>query len=491
MGVRASRLGRLCALGAIGGALSACTVELPPPARAPGATGTDLGLQARYTVVLDETGTLTVELRADDPAFRQLVIESGAEAFIRDLEAGPDASSLTPIDATQWPLEVPACRTACIVRYRFDLQNVAESFGNPQWADRHGDAVLAPPTTWLVRPQVPGQGSFELSVDVPTAQRFACALNRGADGLYRARLDDLPQAPYAAFGSFEAREIRLGRKSIEVVRIGDAPSLGDDAIETWVTLAAQDVATYFGGFPPERAIVFVLVEDGHGISEGTALGNGGAGIIVHVGRDIPGAALLSDWILTHEMVHLSMPGLAAEHRWLEEGLATYLEPVARAQLGRMLPEEVWGDWYVGMRKGQPLAGEGGLDGTERWGRVYWGGAAFWLMAEVAIADETEGQKSLRDCLRAVASQGGTIESRWSVRRFLSVCDSGLGEPIVEPLYEEVADEAVEIDLDALFERLGVKKGAAGVELDDAAPRASVRRAILSPTTVDVPRPKKL
>ncbi|NUP11622.1 MAG: hypothetical protein HOW73_36715 [Polyangiaceae bacterium] len=489
MGVRASRLRTV---GLLAGVLVACK---PPPAPplppTPDPPGTSAGLKARYSAVLEEGNILSVQVDATDGAFSRLTIESGAEVFLSELEAGPAGEATTPVAKLRWPLDLPVCKSACTVKYRFDLGRVAEAFQNPQWAERHDDAILAPATTWLVRPIQPGEGSFELAVDVPSGHSFVSGLRRGDDGVYRARLDDLPQAPYAAFGRFDVRTIRLGKREVEWVRIGNAPQIGDDPLEGWVTRAAQDVASYFGKFPTERALVIVLVEPGRAITEGTALGNGGASIIVHVGENIKGTALAGDWILTHEMVHLSMPGLASRHRWMEEGFATYIEPVARAQMGRLPPDEVWAEWYNGMRKGQPLDGEGGLDGTDRWGRIYWGGAAFWLMAEVAIAQETDGKKGLRDCLRAVVAEGGTIDKRWSVRKFLGVCDAIVGKPVVQGLYDQVASEAVEIDLESLFSRLGVRKSLLGIVLDDKAPEALVRKSILAPARADVPRPARL
>ena len=67
---------------------------------------------------------------------------------------------------------------------------------------------------------------------------------------------------------------------------------------------------------------------------------------------------------------------------MEEGMATYIEPIARAQIGRMTPERVWGDFVRDMPQGLPQAGDQGLDGTPTWGRTYWGGAIFWLLADV-------------------------------------------------------------------------------------------------------------
>lgn len=35
--------------------------------------------------------------------------------------------------------------------------------------------------------------------------------------------------------------------------------------------------------------------------------------------------------MTHEMVHLAFPSVPDQHHWIEEGLATYVEPIARAR----------------------------------------------------------------------------------------------------------------------------------------------------------------
>lgn len=445
---------------------------------------------AQYAVTLDEQGVLSVTLDAQDGVFAELAIEDGAEEFVRDLQIGPRGGTLVPLSPVAWPFKATACAGPCTVRYRFDLRLAAERFEAPQYAGVLGGAILSPPTTWLLRPSTPGAGSFSLTVEVPRDQGFVSGLRRNRAGQYEARMDDLPQAPYAAFGTFVRHEIQVGPKTVELVRVGPEPDIGDAALKGWATRASQDVASYFGGFAPQRAIVLALVEDGRAVSEGTALGNGGASIIVHVGSKVAEATLAEDWILTHEMVHLSMPGLSSRHRWLEEGLATYVEPIARARVGRLGATEVWGEWVLGMKKGQPAAGDGGLDGTESWGRIYWGGAAFWLQAEVAIAQKTDGKKGVRDCMRRVVMDGGSIESRWSVRRFLQSCDAAIGEPIVERLYDAVASEPIAFDLDGMFARLGVRKGLIGVEFDDHAPDATVRRALLAPDGVAA-RPQRL
>jgi hypothetical protein len=247
----------------------------------------------------------------------------------------------------------------------------------------------------------------------------------------------------------------------------------------WVARAAGDIAAFLGEFPQKHTLVLVVVGGGQSIANGSALGNGGASVIVHVGADVQRERFADDWILTHELVHVSMPGLSAKHSWMEEGMATFLEPVARARAGHLSPSEVWSEWYYAMWQGQPLEGDGGLDGTRSWGRLYWGGAAFWLLADVAIREQTGGEKSVRDCLRGANRDGGTIAVRFSIERFLSACDREIGKPIVAPLYKQVADRPVTVDLDGLFAKLGVKKATRGVEFNDGAPGAALRKKMFT------------
>jgi hypothetical protein len=80
--------------------------------------------------------------------------------------------------------------------------------------------------------------------------------------------------------------------------------------------------------------------------------------------------------MTHELVHLAISSLPDEHHWLEEGLATYVEPIARSQDGQLPATNVWHGMLAGMPEGQPRRGDHGLDETHTWGRTYWGGAMF-------------------------------------------------------------------------------------------------------------------
>jgi hypothetical protein len=184
--------------------------------------------------------------------------------------------------------------------------------------------------------------------------------------------------------------------------------------------------------------------------------------------------LRTDWVLTHEMSHLALPNLPHAQRWMEEGLATYVEPIARARRGHLAVQDVWSDLV--RRTPQGVPGPGGLDAGRGFGAIYWGGALYWLLADVEIRQRTGNRRSLEDALAGVRDAGGSVAVTWPVERVLSIADRATGVPVLLPLYERMARQAGGVDLAALWTRLGIEDGGT-IRFRDDAPLASVRRAI--------------
>ena len=272
-------------------------------------------------------------------------------------------------------------------------------------------------------------------------------------------------------------DVDLPDASIHIVRSGNADAPDIAVLRNWISDAATAVRTYYGRFPVSRLRVIVQPLEGHGVRTGTAYAFHIATIRVGVGRDSRDSDLRRDWIMTHEMVHLAMPRFADRHAWLEEGLATYVEPIARAQAGQLSEEKVWGDMFDDMRKGLPLADDHGLDNTSTWGRTYWGGAMFYLLADVQIRQRTANRLGLQDALRAIVAAGGSHLAAWEVDRTLAIGDAATGTTVLTDLYREMRDVPTAPDLADLWRRLGVDKRKGQVILDDAAALADIRRAI--------------
>jgi hypothetical protein len=178
--------------------------------------------------------------------------------------------------------------------------------------------------------------------------------------------------------------------------------------------------------------------------------------------------------MTHEMVHLAQPELDGRHAWMQEGMATYVEPIARVQGGQLDAAEIWRDMVRDMPRGLPAAGDRGLDNTHTWGRTYWGGAMFFLLADVGIREHTGNRAGLQQALRAMLDRRG---KPIGLRELFAIGDRTTGTNVLADLYDKMGSAAVTPDLEDLWRRLGVQRIDDGIRFDEAAPLAQVRKAI--------------
>jgi len=273
-------------------------------------------------------------------------------------------------------------------------------------------------------------------------------------------------------------KLREGGGDIEVFFESEHFDLPQAALIGWVSQAARAVSTYYGRFPVRRARVRIYAGGGRGISNGTSYGDDGAWCRISVGRRTTVADLDRDWMLTHEMVHFAFPSVARRHHWIEEGTATYVEPIARVHTGSLTAAQVWGDMMRDMHQGLPEEGDRGLDNTHTWGRTYWGGALFCLLADVGIRKNTANAKGLEDALQAINRAGGTIETDWPLERAFETGDKATDGKTLMDLYRKMRAQPAMVDLLDLWKQLGVGREDGKVVFDARAPLAGVREAIM-------------
>ena len=254
------------------------------------------------------------------------------------------------------------------------------------------------------------------------------------------------------------------------------------AVRDWALRAAQTVSLFLGHFPLPHVELLLQAVDGAGVKGGTTFGEPEPYLRLRLGRATQPRHLADDWVLVHEMLHLSLPRLRRQHSWLHEGMATYCEGAARVLAGQQPAQRWWGELVRGLPQGQPQPGDAGLDHTPTWGRTYWGGALFCLQADVALRRRAPGMPGLREALRGIGVAGGNYAVAWPVQQVLDAADRAVGGTVLSDLYALHRDAAVAVDLPALWLALGVGVGAQGPlgmlpALDDSAPLAAVRRAI--------------
>ena len=286
-----------------------------------------------------------------------------------------------------------------------------------------------------------GLAIVALGLTTPAAVSLGSnGMDRDPDGgsLYAA-LREQPHTTLSACGG-----------DIAIVFADGAPGLDRERVMEWIRKSAGAVSTYFGQFPVRQVGLLVVADDSTAISGGTTFGFSHSAIRIHVGRRASEAAFRDDWILVHEMTHLALPTVPRQSDWLLEGNATYVEPIARAQAGQIDSSVVWRWAIEGMPKGQPQAGDAGLDHTSTWGRTYWGGATFWLQAD------------------------------WTVEHVMAAGDAATETHVLSGLYAVMRSFPAPVDMANLFRRLGVDERDGAIHYNDDAPLASIRRRITEP-----------
>jgi hypothetical protein len=367
------------------------------------------------------------------------------------------------------------------VRYHVRLADAARKLDDVDVAYATDGVVFAPPSTWLMRPAgVPAIGRFRFHIDKPRDIVFATGIHPtpGKEDTYEGDVAALEDSSFAAFGALKVH--RLPGTEIDVA-LARGLRVSEASVLSWLGNAAGAIARYFGA--RDRVVLFVA-PGASDTTRGKTLGDGGAAVLFRLGTNVTDANVVEDWVAAHELVHVAMPTPPPEHAWFAEGMATYVEPVARARAGLLSEEKLWSDLVVGLPRGLPKPGDGGLDGANDPGRVYWGGAAYFFIADVTIRERSGGKRSLDDALRGIKRAGRNAEVHWPLARMLEEGDRATGLRVLSELYEMVARKPYAPDLEGLLGRLGVRHANGAVTYDDNARDARVRKAITAGLPAD-------
>jgi hypothetical protein len=271
--------------------------------------------------------------------------------------------------------------------------------------------------------------------------------------------------------------LSIGGAKLDVTLPSGSLAVTHDDLLEWVKRAGTAVSIYYGHFPVRHLTLKISADDRDGVHHGVTYPEGGGLIVISVGRNTTKADLQTDWMLTHEMIHLAFPSMPRQQHWIEEGISVYVEPVARVQAGQLTPEEMWYETVRDMHQGEPQENDSGLDHTHTWGRTYWGGAMFCFAADVRIRELTHNMRGLQDALRAILNHGGVITEDWEIERALKIGDEATGTNVLVNLYREMRDKPDAVDLAEMWKKLGIVLDGRSVKFDSSAPDAAIREEI--------------
>jgi hypothetical protein len=292
---------------------------------------------------------------------------------------------------------------------------------------RAGHYLRVAPRQWLWRPR---------EIDPESTIRFAelpphWSVSAPWEPVEGARrLGDTPRdwPAVVVFGRLDRVTIVSGgapQRRMEVAIVPTTDASHARAVMDWLPFVFNDLERLAGAFP--RAFVQAIVVPLPGRSEpvpwGQTTRGGGVALQFYVGTGATTAQRRADWTAHHEFAHLLHPYLGARGRWLAEGLASYYQNVLRARSGAFSAPEAWSRLAAGFARGRAATPADAMSleraaATHARGstmRVYWGGAAFWLEADLALR---ASGSSLDALLGAFNARHGARECCWSAESFI-------------------------------------------------------------------------
>lgn len=370
------------------------------------------------------------------------------------------------------------CTRSCRVRYALDLDAYAAGCRRMDCARRVGDSIIGSAAAWLLLPEPAGDAGIHVDVRGDTS-RFATGLRRDSRGGYTFAASDLREASYSAFGAFRRAPVQVPGATLEAVLLGQPLSMGDDAATRWVRDAAGCVASLYGRFPVDATVFVVPVQGADEVVFGRVMSLSGASVALLFGSQTQPSAEHDDWVVVHELSHLGTATFMGEGHWLEEGLATYYEPILRERAGWMTERQLWEHFVREMPRGVPRSGEPpDIEERDDIDSTYWGGALFAFLADMRIRTGTQGARSLDDAMRGALARLGDSTREARLADFLRAGDEATGTDALAAVDASFAMRGEPPDLDTIWRSLGVEPKPDGtVVLHDEAPLAAVRRGI--------------
>lgn len=331
---------------------------------------------------------------------------------------------------------------------------------------------LATPLGWL--PRTAG-GQTTLRIHPEAGVQYVTSLVASGPGQYRVDDESLRERPLFAFGRLQVREHHLGDSTLVEAFVPGGLSLSDAQLGEWVQATGQGVADYFGRFPVARATLLITPLQ-RGSIQGVTYGEGGPYIRLQIPTGTSARQVLDSWQLCHELVHLAVPDMPYQHRWLEEGIATYVEPLIRRRMGLLTSNRLWSELMDGLPEGSAAVEAAGLDGNHSWGATYWGGALFCLLSDVRLRSQSNNQHTLQEALRGVVAEGNITQS-WTLSHFLKTAGAAVHSQALELVHREM-NQGGSLHLDQLWRKLGLEKRRDGLRFV-AAPLDFVRQGIVT------------
>lgn len=386
---------------------------------------------------------------------------------------------------------------ACL-EYAVDLPALERDDDTDRLVGRTGDSLLVRPGAWLWQPD-PRPASADVTVRFSLPEGMEVSVPwparegepRGTDRTtYVLDATAFEWLGHVVLGDVTVDRFERAGTEVELVTLDAELACPPEGLRAWAVDAIDTVALlYDGRFPRDRLqLVVIPVEGGGGgtVYFGLAGRGGGAGVMVFLDDHAQAEALPGGWTTVHELLHHGMPFV--REAWMAEGWVSYYTEIMRTRAGHRSEREGWQALLEAFERGR-RGGAGmtlaqtseKMHETHAYQRVYWGGAAVALLADVELRLRTHGAVGLDDAIKELRRCCGDAEHTWSAQALLEHLDAWHGRPLFTEIAQQVLHQDGFPDVEAAMARLGVRTTPGGeVRLDDDHPAAAFRRAIMAP-----------
>jgi hypothetical protein len=402
----------------------------------------------------------------------------GAKAFLERIQLPGGPAPLPAADR----IALGALADDACVEYRVQLQGVRGGVqtGGPEsrWIGRD---LLTAIGDWLWRPA--DATDLEVTFRLPAGVAVSAPWARTGASTFRTGATPADWPGVVAFGRFTETAIEVPGAVLRLATLDSPPPHRQAAIERWVADAARQVATLTGRFPvPSLQVVVSPTPRGSGpVPWAYVARGGGPGVHLFINPAHSPEAFARDWSAVHEMSHLFLPYVVARDAWLTEGVPTYLQNILMARGGAIDEREAWKRMIVGFQRAEKVgsglslaraSGRAGIGGV--YPRVYWGGAAMLLEADLGLRAATGGSASLATGLEALVRCCFDPPRRWTAAEVAQQLDGATGSRAFGDIVRDRLDDPAFPDFKAVLVRAGVTVAGGEVQLNGAAPWAGPR-----------------
>ncbi|GAA5215814.1 hypothetical protein ACFSJ3_10620 [Corallincola platygyrae] len=250
-----------------------------------------------------------------------------------------------------------------------------------------------------------------------------------------------------------------------------------EKLTQWINQTAHGVSLISGTFPiPQTRIEVSKASYGQGpVPWGQINRDGIEGITFYVNANYPLDAFQRDWTGMHEFSHLLIPFPGHDDIWLSEGLASYFQNMLRGRQKILTESQVWQEMHAGFQRGlqdalrqqRPLRElSESMWSTGSYKRVYWSGAAYFLMVDVAL-QKANSRHSVSNVLATFQLCCRMQDRRWTGPKMITEFDRLSQSTIFSDTYKKIIDQDTFPDLTSEYQWLGLDLYGGKLVLNDS------------------------